>query len=90
MTGANIDQKHVFHLVAGRDFSADGIADIAQVRDGDPAPRWLGSRFTPLAVWKSGMCSNWVANTPKPSALQVLDENGSLVARSLWARMELA
>ena len=29
VTGANEDQKHVFNLVAGRDFTADGIAVVS-------------------------------------------------------------
>lgn len=38
VTGANQAGKHVVHLVYGRDFSADGIADVADVRDGDACP----------------------------------------------------
>jgi prolyl-tRNA synthetase len=38
ITGANVDGKHVFGLVAGRDFVADGIVETADVVAGDPAP----------------------------------------------------
>ena len=38
ITGANKDQTHIWNLTYGRDFEADGIADIAEVRAGDPAP----------------------------------------------------
>lgn len=38
VTGANAAGKHVVHLVCGRDFSADGVADVADVRDGDACP----------------------------------------------------
>ncbi|HEU4755879.1 MAG TPA: proline--tRNA ligase, partial [Agromyces sp.] len=38
ITGANLDEKHVFGLVAGRDFIADGVVEAADVRAGDPAP----------------------------------------------------
>jgi prolyl-tRNA synthetase len=42
ITGANIDQKHVHSLVAGRDFAADGYVEVATVRPGDPAPDGSG------------------------------------------------
>src|SRR5690606_22243491 len=42
ITGANQDQKHAHSVVAGRDFHADGIVEIADVRDGDPAPDGSG------------------------------------------------
>lgn len=38
ITGANESGRHVFGLVAGRDFEADGFIDVAEVRDGDPCP----------------------------------------------------
>ena len=44
ITGANEPEKHVYHLVAGRDFVGDGRADIAEVRAGDPAPPDPGHR----------------------------------------------
>ena len=42
ITGANESGKHVFGLVAGRDFTADGVLDVAEVREGDPAPDGSG------------------------------------------------
>src|SRR5690606_15928249 len=36
-TGANEPGRHVFHLVAGRDFTAGGSVEIGDVRDGDLA-----------------------------------------------------
>ena len=42
VTGANIDQKHVHTLVAGRDFTGDGFVEVANVRAGDPAPDGSG------------------------------------------------
>ncbi len=38
ITGANEPGRHVFDLVAGRDFTADGTIDVAEVREGDPCP----------------------------------------------------
>ena len=42
VTGANIDEKHVHTLVAGRDFAGDGFVEVATVRAGDPAPDGSG------------------------------------------------
>jgi prolyl-tRNA synthetase len=43
ITGANEPGRHVFDLVAGRDFTADGTIEAAEVRDGDVCPRCGGS-----------------------------------------------
>ncbi|WP_234988063.1 proline--tRNA ligase [Demequina sp. NBRC 110056] len=42
ITGANVHGKHVFDLVAGRDFVGDGTIEAAAVRAGDPAPDGSG------------------------------------------------
>ncbi|WP_454049155.1 proline--tRNA ligase [Cellulomonas sp. Marseille-Q8402] len=42
ITGANEHGKHVFDLVAGRDFTADGTVEAAEVRAGDEAPDGSG------------------------------------------------
>ncbi|MBN9328019.1 MAG: proline--tRNA ligase [Cellulomonas sp.] len=42
ITGANEAGRHVFDLVAGRDFTADGTIEAAEVRAGDPAPDGSG------------------------------------------------
>ncbi len=78
ITGANIDQKHVFDLVKGRDFDSDGIADIAEVRAGDLAPDGSG----PLELAR-GIEIGHVFQLGRKYAealdLKVLDENGKLV-----------
>jgi prolyl-tRNA synthetase len=38
VTGANEPGRHVVDLVAGRDFVADGVIDVAEVRVGDACP----------------------------------------------------
>jgi len=38
ITGADKHGRHVFDLVAGRDFTADGTIEAAEVRDGDDCP----------------------------------------------------
>lgn len=77
ITGANIDEKHVFGLVAGRDFVADGTIEAANVRDGDPAPDGSG----PVELAR-GMEIGHVFQLGRKYAealgLKVLDENGKL------------
>jgi len=42
ITGADEMGRHVVGLVAGRDFTADGTIEAAEVRDGDPSPDGAG------------------------------------------------
>jgi prolyl-tRNA synthetase len=42
ITGADKPGHHVVGLVAGRDFTADGTIEAAEVRDGDPSPDGAG------------------------------------------------
>ncbi len=78
VTGANEHEKHVFNLVCGRDFTPDGVVDIAQVRAGDLAPDGSG----PIVAAR-GMEIGHVFQLGRKYAealgLQVLDENGKLV-----------
>ncbi|MEY4275991.1 MAG: proline--tRNA ligase, partial [Actinomycetota bacterium] len=78
VTGANVEGKHVFNFVYGRDFEADGIKDIAEVRAGDPAPDGSG----PLELAR-GIEIGHVFQLGRKYAealdLKVLDENGKLV-----------
>lgn len=78
VTGANEHEQHVAHLVMGRDFTADGVVDIADVRDGDPAPDGSG----PVTL-ERGMEIGHVFQLGRKYAealgLKVLDENGKLV-----------
>jgi len=78
ITGANLDQKHVFGLVAGRDFVGDGFIESSNVRAGDPAPDGSG----PLELAR-GMEIGHVFQLGRKYAevlgLKVLDENGKLV-----------
>ncbi len=78
VTGANIPEKHVFYLAAGRDFHSDGIADIAEVRDGDEAPDGSGPIQTARGM-EIGHVFQLGRKYAEALGLQVLDENGSLV-----------
>jgi prolyl-tRNA synthetase len=78
VTGANVDQKHVFNLVAGRDFSSDGIADIAEVRAGDQAPDGSGELELARGI-EIGHVFQLGRKYAEALDLKVLDENGKLV-----------
>ena len=75
ITGANEKEKHVFELVKGRDFAADGVIDIAEVRAGDLAPDGSG----PLELARGieiGHVFQLGRKYAEALGLQVLDENG--------------
>ncbi|WP_378146768.1 proline--tRNA ligase [Cnuibacter sp. UC19_7] len=78
ITGANEHGRHVFGLVAGRDFIADGTVEVAEVKPGDPAPDGSG----PVELAR-GMEIGHVFQLGRKYAealgLKVLDENGKLV-----------
>jgi prolyl-tRNA synthetase len=78
VTGANESGRHVFDLVAGRDFTPDGTIEAAEVREGDPAPDGSG----PLTLAR-GMEMGHIFQLGRKYAdalgLKVLDQNGKLV-----------
>ncbi|MGH1523239.1 proline--tRNA ligase [Leifsonia sp. L25] len=78
ITGANVHGKHVFGLVAGRDFAWDGTVEVAEVKPGDAAPDGSG----PVELAR-GMEIGHVFQLGRKYAealgLKVLDENGKLV-----------
>ena len=68
----------MFDLVAGRDFTADGVIEAAEIRAGDPAPDGSG----PLELAR-GIEMGHIFQLGKKYAealgLKVLDQNGKLV-----------
>ncbi len=50
VTGADKADHHVIDLVAGRDFTPDGVIDVAEVRDGDPSPDGQGTLYTARGI----------------------------------------
>ncbi|MFL0565841.1 proline--tRNA ligase [Microbacterium sp. 179-I 1D1 NHS] len=78
VTGANEHEKHAHSVVYGRDFTADGVVDVSNVRAGDPAPDGSG----PVELAR-GMEIGHVFQLGRFFAeklgLKVLDENGKLV-----------
>ena len=78
ITGANAPGKHVMGLVAGRDFTWDGVIEAVEVREGDEAPDGSG----PLEAAR-GMEMGHIFQLGRKYAealgLKVLDKNGKLV-----------
>ncbi|MBB6391460.1 proline--tRNA ligase [Microbacterium thalassium] len=78
VTGANIDQKHVHSLAAGRDFTADGFVEVANVVEGDPAPDGSGPVHLARGM-EIGHVFQLGRKYAEALGLKVLDENGKLV-----------
>ncbi len=78
ITGADQPGRHVFDLIAGRDFTGDGVVDAAEIREGDPAPDGSG----PLSLAR-GIEMGHIFQLGRKYAdalgLQVLDQNGKRV-----------
>ncbi|MCL2653389.1 MAG: proline--tRNA ligase [Propionibacteriaceae bacterium] len=78
ITGANEPGHHVYDLVAGRDFTSDGVIDVAEIREGDPAPDGSG----PLKLSRGieiGHIFQLGYKYADALDLKVLDANGKLV-----------
>ncbi len=78
ITGANEPGRHVFDLVAGRDFTGDGTIEAAEVRDGDPCPVCGGALESARGI-EIGHIFQLGRKYAEALGLQVLDENGRLV-----------
>jgi len=78
ITGANENGRHVFGLVAGRDFAGEGIVEVADVVAGDPAPDGSGpiELARGMEIGHVFQLGRFFAET---LGLKVLDENGKLV-----------
>ncbi len=77
VTGANVADHHVVNLVAGRDFAADGVIDVAEVRAGDPAPDGSGPLELARGV-EMGHIFQLGTKYAESLGLKVLDANGKL------------
>ena len=83
ITGANEPGRHVFDLVAGRDFTADGRIDVAEVREGDPCPACTAAGRDGTLHQARGIEIGHIFQLGRKYAealdLTVLDENGKSV-----------
>ncbi len=78
ITGANEAGRHVYDLVAGRDFAGDGTVEAAEVREGDLAPDGSGPLTLARGI-EMGHIFQLGRKYADALGLQVLDENGKLV-----------
>jgi prolyl-tRNA synthetase len=78
VTGADQTGRHVLDLVAGRDFTADGVIEAAEVRDGDPCPR-CGHPLESARGIEMGHIFQLGTKYTEALDLRVLDETGKLV-----------
>lgn len=75
IAGAGKEDTHLYHLVAGRDFRADGFIEAAEVRDGDPAPDGSGALQTARGI-EIGHIFALGTKYSEALGLNVLDQNG--------------
>ncbi|TGO05926.1 proline--tRNA ligase [Serinibacter arcticus] len=75
ITGADEAGRHVFELVAGRDFTADGTIEAAEVRAGDPAPDGSGPLELARGI-EMGHVFDLGTKYSQALGLTVLDQNG--------------
>ncbi|GDX14740.1 proline--tRNA ligase [Actinomycetes bacterium] len=75
VTGANTPGHHVVNLVHGRDFTADGVIDVADVRDTDPCPN-CGSNLRIERGIEMGHVFQLGRKYAEVLGLQVLDDKG--------------
>jgi prolyl-tRNA synthetase len=78
ITGANQPGRHVFDLVCGRDFTPDGVIDVAEIVEGDACPE-CGAVLTIARGIEIGHIFQLGRKYAEALDLQVLDETGTLV-----------
>ncbi len=78
VTGADEHGKHVFDLVHGRDFTADGTIQAAQIKEGDPSPDGAGSLTLARGI-EMGHIFQLGRIYAEALGLKVLDEHSKLV-----------
>ncbi len=78
VTGADEPGKHVIDLVHGRDFTADGRIQAAEIREGDPSPSGHGTLTLARGI-EMGHIFQLGTKYAEALGLKVLDENGKLV-----------
>jgi prolyl-tRNA synthetase len=77
VTGADEPGKHVLDLVAGRDFTADGTIEAADVRPGDACPS-CGEGLEAARGIEMGHIFQLGTKYAEALDLKVLDQNGKL------------
>ncbi len=78
VTGADEPGRHVIDLVAGRDFTPDGVIEAAEVREGDPCPV-DGAPLVSARGIEMGHIFQLGRKYAEALGLKVLDQNGKQV-----------
>ncbi|MDQ2848290.1 MAG: proline--tRNA ligase [Actinomycetota bacterium] len=79
VTGADRHGAHVLNLVHGRDFTADGMIQAADIRQGDPSPDGGTGTLSLARGIEMGHIFQLGTKYAEVLGLKVLDENGKLV-----------
>jgi len=82
VTGADAPGRHVVDLVAGRDFTGDGVVDAAEVRAGDPCPT-CGAALELARGLELGHIFQLGRRYAEALGLSVLDERNQTVPVSM-------
>ena len=75
ITGSNLAGKHIYDLVSGRDFTADGTIEAAEIKEGDICPSCAG-KLTIARGIEIGHIFQLGKKYAEALDLKVLDENG--------------
>ena len=78
VTGADQVGHHVVDLVCGRDFTPDGVIDVAEIRAGDPCPNCGGDLEIARGI-EIGHIFQLGRKYAEALGLKVLDQNGKQV-----------
>lgn len=78
VTGANVVDQHLTGVTVGRDFTPDGVLDVADVREGDPSPDGSGPMQLARGI-EMGHIFQLGRHYAEALGLKVLDRNGKLV-----------
>ena len=78
ITGADVSGSHVYDLVAGRDFTADGVIEVAEVLEGDSCTK-CGQGLEIARGIEIGHIFQLGRKYAQALGLKVLDEKGELV-----------
>ncbi|MFV8380390.1 proline--tRNA ligase [Corynebacterium hindlerae] len=75
ITGADARDKHAVDMVCGRDFTVDEYIEVAEIREGDPAPEGMGTLTLERGI-EIGHIFQLGRKYTTAMDVQILDQNG--------------
>lgn len=75
ITGADARDKHAVDMVCGRDFTIDAYIEVADIREGDPAPEGMGTLTLERGI-EIGHIFQLGRKYTTAMDVQILDQNG--------------